>query len=225
MTHAFIYWLEDTGAPLDALVHRLTVTDREELKHVRLPQKTRSFILSRLMLRHLLREQLPHHSGIGFDREKSGRLVLTGTTHWHISLSHCAGRVAVMLAEAPCGIDIEGIREIDWRRISTRYFSHDEQAWLQSQPATEAGHAFLRLWTLKEAGVKALGKGLANHLARLAFDVSGNEPHVVASSPWHGMSLHQVMAGEHLLAAAIMTAPPVNWQLHQLTIEALCVSA
>ena len=150
---------------------------------------------------------------------------MSGAHGWHISLSHCSGRVAVTLAEAPCGVDIEVFREVAWEKIARRYFAPSEQAWLESLPETEARQAFLQLWTLKEAGVKAMGKGLANHLASLAFDISGEKPRLATECIVPNIVVKQTICEAHILAAAIMTEQPVNWHLRQLTIDTLHVSA
>lgn len=224
MIPAAIVWLQDTGQPLEALLHGLTASEQEEMSRFHDAGRARSFFLSRLMLRHLIREQLTENTDVVLNREHSGRLVMSGAHGWHISLSHCSGRVAVTLAEAPCGVDIEVFREVAWEKIARRYFALSEQAWLESLPEREAGQAFLQLWTLKEAGVKAMGKGLANHLASLAFDISGEQPRLATESNHDKMAVHQIVCEEHILSAAIMTEEPVSWHLRQLTIDTLQIS-
>ena len=225
MIQAAIVWLQDTGQPLEALLHGLTPSEQEEMSRFHDIGRARSFFLSRLMLRHLISEQLTENTDVVLSREHSGRLVMFGAPGWHISLSHCSGRVAVILAQAPCGVDIEVFRGVAWQKITRRYFARSEQAWLESLPEMKAKKAFLQLWTLKEAGVKAMGKGLANHLASLAFDISGEQPCLATESNQADMALHQTVCEEHILSAAIMTKEPVSWRLRQLTIDTLEISA
>lgn len=225
MMRAVITWLQDGGAPLEGLLHRLTTAERAELLTFRDAHRARSFLLSRLMLHRLMGEYLAQAPEATLSREPSGRLVVSGAPGWHISVSHCPGRIAVMLAEAPCGVDIEIFRDVPWQRIARRYFSRGEQEWLRSLPDSKARQAFLQLWTLKEAGVKAMGKGLANHLASLAFDLSGEKPRLADDCTFSGMTVHQVIGEKHLLAAALMTGHAVSWQIHQLTMGDLQLSA
>jgi len=49
----------------------------------------------------------------------------------------------------------------DLPAIARRFFSRQEQDWLFAQPAEERDEAFFRIWTLKEAYLKAHGMGLA----------------------------------------------------------------
>jgi 4'-phosphopantetheinyl transferase len=59
------------------------------------------------------------------------------------------------------GIDLEAIRDdIDPMEIATRFFSAPEQQFLEKLPEQQRAVAFYRIWTRKEAYVKALGGGL-----------------------------------------------------------------
>src|SRR5690349_7344588 len=68
------------------------------------------------------------------------------------------------------GIDVERRRTrprgLD---IARRYFAPDEAEWLASQPPEDRDEAFLTLCTGKEAVLKALGRGLAFGMHRLAI--------------------------------------------------------
>jgi len=95
--------------------------------------------------------------------------------------SHCADRAAVALARglAP-GIDIERLDErANALRLAQRYFHPAETAALAALPAEERAHAFLELWTAKEALLKALGRGLAFGLHRLQMS-GGPLPRLLA---------------------------------------------
>jgi 4'-phosphopantetheinyl transferase len=88
------------------------------------------------------------------------------------NLSHTADYAALALCRTPdlvLGIDIERIRPIE-RDIARRFFSADEVAALEALPAAAQMAAFYRIWTRKEAFVKATGDGLGFPLED--FDVS-----------------------------------------------------
>ena len=220
MIQAHILWLRDDPAlPLERFLSGLTAADLSELKHFRAPSRIRSFAQSRLLLQRLLASSLPPHATPMLERTVSGRLALAGVHGWHISLSHGSGLVAAMLSEAGCGIDIEGPRKMAWQKIANRYFSAGEQHWLAQQEAEAGPQAFLRLWTLKEAAVKAMGKGLANHMASMAFDLSGKYPRRTGDCT--DMSLLQEVREDHVLAAAVMTQESVNWHVECLPVDLL----
>lgn len=72
-----------------------------------------------------------------------------------LSLSHSAGHVAAIAAWTPCGIDIETLAGL---RIVESALTDPERAWVTAQP--DARRAFARLWTRKEAIVKASSASL-----------------------------------------------------------------
>jgi 4'-phosphopantetheinyl transferase len=88
------------------------------------------------------------------------------------NLSHTAGMVGVAAAagaDRELGFDLENLaRNIDLK-VADRYFTPQEVAWLIALPAAERPRGFLRLWTLKEAFIKATGKGLTQDLASFWF--------------------------------------------------------
>lgn len=70
----------------------------------------------------------------------------------HFSLSHAGDWAVCAVGDAPLGVDVEQPRCT--MKIAKRFFSPDEL------PETEDKDFLLRLWTAKEAFVKALGGGL-----------------------------------------------------------------
>ena len=89
------------------------------------------------------------------------------------NLSHCSRGVGVAVSGQPglqLGFDLEPLdRNVNLGTARTA-FSTDEQAWLHQQPRNDQPRDFLRLWTLKESYIKAIGKGLSAPLERFSFD-------------------------------------------------------
>ncbi len=75
------------------------------------------------------------------------------------SISHCKEGIAVAVDEKPVGIDIEGIRRAD-RDLIARVMNKGEQE--QITNAADPARMFTRLWTQKEAVVKAQGVGICS---------------------------------------------------------------
>ncbi|KRF01169.1 4-phosphopantetheinyl transferase [Frateuria sp. Soil773] len=91
--------------------------------------------------------------------------------------SHSGDRALIALARglAP-GIDLERLRERPRAlAIAQRYFDAAEAERLAALAPDLRSHAFLELWTAKEAVLKALGRGLAFGLHRLSI-AGGDEP-------------------------------------------------
>ena len=117
-----------------------------------------------------------------FDRGANGRPEIAGGSPGiRFNISHTEGMVAVLVhGEADCGVDIEHPwRSTDMRSVSRRVFTDAEQAALFSQPPEARADRFYQLWTLKEAFIKAKGKGFALPLRQFSFELleeqSGDE--------------------------------------------------
>lgn len=222
MIAARLAWLRDDPAlPLERLANQLNPTQAGDYAQLRLASRQRSFLLSRALLARLLASTPGlDPARVHFARALSGRLLLAEPPGWHISLSHGDGAVAVMLAQAPCGVDIE--REhprAGLRRVAARYFAPAEQAWLASLAAASVQSDFFRLWTLKEAAAKARGEGIAHNLARLAFDLSGPRPQPRDAA--QGLQVWQAPAADAWLAGVVDTATPVDWHCQEVGLATL----
>lgn len=120
------------------------------------------------------------------------------------NLSH--GGKWVILAEdsTPVGVDIEQI--LPWHRETARLvFTPQEQTWLKQQ-ATDA--AFYRLWTGKEAVMKALGLGFNLPPESFGIFPDAAGPNRVRGRTWY---LHwQQIEGYMMCIASESDAEPPN---------------
>ena len=82
------------------------------------------------------------------------------TFHLYFSISHCKEGIAVAIDDKPIGIDIEAIRHANEELIE-RTMNEEEKSKVESQKSKEErDREFTRLWTQKEAIVKAEGTGI-----------------------------------------------------------------
>ncbi|PAW78568.1 MAG: hypothetical protein B9S32_06500 [Verrucomicrobia bacterium Tous-C9LFEB] len=96
----------------------------------------------------------PPHCGVHFNLSHSGDLALVAISH-----------------DYEVGVDVEQIKPLpDLATLAARFFSKSESTTLFQLPAAEQTPAFFRIWTRKEAWLKARGDGLSLPLAE--FDVS-----------------------------------------------------
>ena len=89
----------------------------------------------------------------------------------HFNLSHTRGLVAVAVAPFEHGLDVEPLDRAVNLGVAGHYFCPEEIAWLDSLPEAGRPEGFLRLWTLKEAFIKATGLGLSQGLDTFWFQV------------------------------------------------------
>jgi 4'-phosphopantetheinyl transferase len=92
-------------------------------------------------------------------------------TSLHFSLSHTRGLVACAVGRRALGIDAEAWREPAPIELAERYFAPAEARLVADLSPEERPSAFYRLWTLKEAYLKATGEGLAAALDRFTFSL------------------------------------------------------
>lgn len=126
--------------------------------------------------------------------------------HWGFNPSDSGGWLLLGLVEgADLGVDLE-LRRPRPRAlaIARRHFPQAEIDWLRGQ--ADLDHAFLRLWTMKEALYKAIGRGLGYGLGRSCFQPDA--------------------AGRLYLAGLAGPAAPASaWQCRELALGAGHVGA
>ena len=90
-----------------------------------------------------------------FEYNEHGKPFIEGGLHF--SISHCKEGIAVVVDDEPIGIDIEHIRLASDDLIE-RVMNEEEQRLIAEASAPD--RAFTKLWTQKEAIVKAEGTGI-----------------------------------------------------------------
>jgi len=77
----------------------------------------------------------------------------------HFSIAHSARHVAIAFSRREVGLDLESERQVDTHSLSKRFFSAEEAVAVRE---AETPGFFFKLWTCREAAIKADGKGIAN---------------------------------------------------------------
>lgn len=94
-----------------------------------------------------------------FTEGENGKPLLENAPDVHFNLSHSGEHVLCLVSSSPCGCDTEKKKEGSLS-VAKRFFTAEENAYLDAAPEQERDERFFRLWTLKEAYVKAAGTGL-----------------------------------------------------------------
>ena len=104
--------------------------------------------------------------GSGGKPQLAPPLARSGVT---FNLSHADDRLVIAVArETPVGIDAEHPdRDLRWQKLARRWFSRAEAEWLEARQPEVARREFLRLWTVREAMIKAMGATIAGHISRV----------------------------------------------------------
>lgn len=122
------------------------------------------FLLSRLLLRRILAGHLQRtadHVVLSFNPYGKPVLDLPGQACVEFNISHSHGRLLIAVCQGfPVGIDIEKIDyAIDPILMAQNGLLHEDLEQLQAAAANDRHGLFFRLWTRREAYLKALGKG------------------------------------------------------------------
>ena len=141
------------------------------------------------------------------------------------NLSHAEGVVGLAVIGEPghaVGFDLEALDRRATLDVADHYFCRREASWLASLPQTEQPTGFLRLWTLKEAFIKATGEGLSRDLASFWFTMSPPRIHfAMPSSRDHAddWRFEQRLLDGRFVAAVGVQAPhrlPVTFEWTEL---------
>jgi 4'-phosphopantetheinyl transferase len=92
----------------------------------------------------------------------------------HFSLSH-SHEVAILAVSQACiiGVDIEHIRPIsNVTQIAKRFFATSEYERLKQSSNAQQLILFFKIWTAKEAFLKAQGIGISNHLNQFSITLN-----------------------------------------------------
>ena len=92
------------------------------------------------------------------EEDEQGKPFLLGS-RLHVSLSHSGGYAAATIADVPLGLDLQSLRDIS-PRVLKRLYSREENAWIKLAEGAEGQKRAVRLWTMKEAYGKLLGRGI-----------------------------------------------------------------
>ncbi|MFF0264983.1 4'-phosphopantetheinyl transferase family protein [Kribbella sp. NPDC004536] len=132
--------------------------------------------------------------------DDTGRPLVPGLA---VSVTHTHHLVAVAAAlEGPLGIDLEELHPRAFAPLANRWYSPPELEWLRRQP--DQLHAFLTLWTAKEAVGKALGLGLRKGGLRRQMPLGRgvSKENVLLAQPVAGLAVLWVPVDGVVLAVA-----------------------
>jgi 4'-phosphopantetheinyl transferase len=95
------------------------------------------------------------------------------------NLSHTKGIVVCGLCkDYEIGVDVERLGRNASSEIASRFFSRTETDWITQSSEGEREDRFLNIWTLKEAYIKAKGKGLSIPLDSFSINPKGESIHI-----------------------------------------------
>ncbi|SIT19296.1 phosphopantetheine--protein transferase domain-containing protein [Thalassolituus maritimus] len=160
--------------------HYLNAEQKKRAAEYRVAKARMCHVSSRALLNAAFRQFLScdvNQLELEWVRNQKPHIVTPGYDHWQFNVSHANGLSAMILTEnLQVGIDVESIdRKAQPLEIAKSFFHLGEYVMLQQCETTQAQqHYFFKIWTFKEAYLKALGVGLAKSLKSFQIDIHQN---------------------------------------------------
>lgn len=192
------------------------------------------FLVSRGELRYLLSRYVNvAPDAWRFGTNAWGRPTITAPrppSDLDFNTAHAAGcHVWGISPGSAVGVDVERVSDsrVTEKAVET-YFTPEENRWLRATPAAQRRLHLVRLWTLKEAYVKALGRGLSTPLDSFSIWLPEDESEPIrmsltskATPEQQGVAWRfaQWQLGDYLVAAAAACPEPyrsVEFELREL---------
>ena len=213
-----LWWTSVQGS--ESLVESLqALLDEDELQRAarfRVEAARRRFVTARAMLRLILARSTgipPEQLTFAFGEHGKPRLETGGPC---FNLAHSGDTVVIAVARDHVGVDVEELRVLpNADRLARRICTPSELDTLGSLPEAERDPALLRLWTCKEAVLKALGSGIGGGLRSVEIDAGPDRPPQLLriqgkASPWS-------LLGAFLPVEAVCTAAILRESSHLST--------
>ncbi len=166
--HLWLVDIRDVTSPFISTqwLHLLTDEEQSRMQQFRKLEKQRQFVVARVALRLILNALLrkPSARDIVFALSETNKPFLQhNTQNIQFNLSHSGNVILIAVTRSrQCGVDIEVVNTgRDVVKLAEYYFHKEEYAALRHSEQSPDVMLFYKLWTLKEAFVKADGRGMA----------------------------------------------------------------
>jgi 4'-phosphopantetheinyl transferase len=140
-------------------------------------------LVSRALVRYVVGEatqQAPR--SLRFSTNEHGKPFLVGLPDIHFNLSHSHGvAVCAVCRDTDVGVDVEDVGRRTDLSIARRFFSPAEADLVSKAPDAEKRALFFGIWTLKEAYIKAVGRGLSIPLNSFSFNANESDIQITFS--------------------------------------------
>lgn len=179
------------------------------------------YVQAHAALRQLLAQALGQAdpAALVFGARADGKPWLPAAPRLRFNLSHSADTAVIALSDqAEVGVDVEHPHALpDALALAAAHATAAERAALATLPTpAQRAAAFLRLWTRKEACLKAVGSGLAlaPHLLEVGLAVGAQPRWLGPAHAWPSDELQlaswQLADGTHLALAVLQAAQPAE---------------
>jgi len=149
---------------------------------------------------------------------EKGKPHIGNLTDVHFNISHSGHYVVCAVAPKEIGIDVERIRSVNLR-IAERFFSPSEISDLMALDEEARMHYFITLWTIKESYLKAIGRGLTQHLNSFTIIRTGDSYLLTGNLEAEGYGIETRQLSPDYMMAVCAPLPFSPFDIRQITID------
>lgn len=159
--------LDSNKSKLNSVPACLSIDELQRASRFYFKRDRRQFIVRRGILKQIIAEYVDiDPKNLLFGYNPSGKPFLLNDSPPHnlrFNMSHSKNMALYAISFGKeVGIDIEYMqKDIEFQQIIDRFFSQSEREYLQKINIDSRKEEFFKIWTRKEAILKALGKGLS----------------------------------------------------------------
>lgn len=179
--HVWYYFLDLSDQGVDFFYNLLSEEEKKEINKIKVPVVRNRRVISKAIVKNIISMYLGLNiHKIKFSYNQFGKPVLSEDINFpglnfNISHSGSLGMIA-LVKNNQIGIDLEQIIELaDLDDIISLCFSKHEQHLFNSLSGLEKTKLFYKIWTGKEAFIKAIGKGFSFPLQNITFTLNNNK--------------------------------------------------
>jgi 4'-phosphopantetheinyl transferase len=144
-------------------------------KYINKKDKIRTLI-GEVLLKTIIFEELKiSNEYIKFDKNQYGKPFLKKYENFNFNISHSGDYVLCAVDNKTLGIDIEEIKNNEYKELAKNFFTTKEYEYIVNQDIDLQLNKFYKIWTLKESYIKCLGYGLSIPLKSFSIEVNKHE--------------------------------------------------
>ena len=172
-------------------------------------------LVSRALMRYLIAKATRQDpKSLSFSTNEYGKPFLVDLPDIHFNLSHSHGvAVCSLCRDTAVGVDVEDVGRHTDLSIAKRFFSSFEAELVSNAPEAERIKLFFDIWTLKEAYIKAIGKGLSIPLNSFSFNANEADIQITFSDTGRVDPMWQFLQWRpepgKIVAAAVRSVSPI----------------
>lgn len=129
-------------------------------------------LTSAVLIKKALKDLNINEADVTYDKAIDGKPYFSNIENLYYNLSHSGDYVVLAMSDTNVGIDIQKI-EPKIKNVAKRFFTDEENQYLNSLDGEERIFAFYKIWSVKESYIKYTGRGLRQELS--SFNVSLND--------------------------------------------------